>query len=292
MGFWKALFGSEEPTEGQEPRTQEDKQFDLFKYDGVKAVKMRQWEYAVKCFDEALKLRDDLEIHDHLATALLQLGQYDESLRHLQLLADAEPQNVAILLQMSLVAYMKEDYVGMADFCQQAIAAGGENADAYYQMARAYSGQKNAVGAVAMLTKAIALRDDFADARLLRAQTLLDMGDHAGAEEDAGRLLTDYPQQEDVLLLRARLSHAEGKADEAIAYYGRVIEANPFSLDAFRERGKVYFEQGRSREAEADMRQVLELDPEQLDGVSGDYSAEGVEQYVRQAYANANPLGI
>lgn len=292
MGFWKALFGSEEPSEAQEPRTEADKQFDLFKYDGVKAVKLRQWEYAVKCFEAALQLRDDLEIHDYLSTAHLQLGNYDEALRHLQLLADAQPGNVAILMQMSLAAYLKDDYQRMGELCQQVISLDPANADAHYQMARAFIGQQNAVGAVAMLTKAVALRDDFADARLLRGQTLMQMGDVKGAAEDAKRLLADHPGQEDVLLLCARLAHASGKDDEAIGFYTQVIEANPFSVDAFRERGQVYFRQGHSREAEADMRQVLELDPQQLDGVSGDYSAEGVEQYVRQAYANANPLGI
>jgi len=37
---------------------------------------------------------------------------------------------------------------------------------------------------------------------------------------------------------------------------------------------------------------VLELDPNALADVNGDYSAEGIEQRVKQAYSAVNPLGL
>jgi len=40
------------------------------------------------------------------------------------------------------------------------------------------------------------------------------------------------------------------------------------------------------------MRQVLELNPQETADVSGDYSAEGIEHKVKQAYSNLNPFGI
>ena len=40
------------------------------------------------------------------------------------------------------------------------------------------------------------------------------------------------------------------------------------------------------------MRSVLELDPKATEGISGDYSAEGVEHKVQNAYRSIDPYGI
>ena len=71
-----------------------------------------------------------------------------------------------------------------------------------------------------------------------------------------------------------------------------VTEVNPFCIEAFRERGSLRLAQGDKAGAEADMQKVLELDPNLLADVSGDYSAEGIEQRVSQAYSAVNPLGL
>ena len=82
MGFWNALFGGKELSPEDEKKLQEAKQFDLLKYDGVKAMRIGQAEYAVRCFREALKLKtDDLELHDYLSQALARMGEVDEAAR-------------------------------------------------------------------------------------------------------------------------------------------------------------------------------------------------------------------
>ena len=40
------------------------------------------------------------------------------------------------------------------------------------------------------------------------------------------------------------------------------------------------------------MRSVLELDPKMAEGVSGDYSAEGIESKVKAKYRSMDPYGI
>ena len=105
-------------------------------------------------------------------------------------------------------------------------------------------------------------------------------------------LMETLPNNEDVLLLKARIEYALGHADEAIDYYGKVIEQNPFSIEAYRERGQVKYDKGDMIGAKEDMQKVLELDPKQVEDISGDYSAEGIEHKVKQAYNNINPYGI
>ena len=44
--------------------------------------------------------------------------------------------------------------------------------------------------------------------------------------------------------------------------------------------------------AKEDMQKVLEIDPDKAADITGEYSAEGVEHKVKQAYSNINPFGL
>ena len=291
MGFWKTFFGGESDPE-EEKKNAEQKNFELLKYDGVKAMRYGQAEYAVKCFLEALKTKDDPEVRDYLSRAYLRLGKVDEALQELKAVAQAEPDNVSLLLQAASVAYMKEDYDEMTALCEQALNVRGDHALSHLIYAKAELGQHHDVQAIARLTKALTLDDELTEAHLLRAQTLLRMGDHDGASADAEWLVQHHDGDEDTLLLTARLEAAKGRREEAVEAYGRVIDVNPFHIDAYRERGKLRFDMGDKQGAEEDMQKVLELNPNEMADVSGEYSAEGIEQKTRQAYSNLNPFGI
>lgn len=292
MGFLKALFGGSEQSPEEERKEQEARNFDLLKYDGVKAMRIGRVDYALKCFEGALALKDDLEVRDYMARALTQTGEMEKAVEQYRLLAEAEPGNVGILLQMAHVAYMMEDYGLMEETCQQALTIDKDNAQAHYFMARACIGQGNLINAVAQLTAAIALHEDYGDAYLLRGQTLLKMGDVKGAGDDADFLHEHAGDDEDVLMLKARVEAAKGNKDEALLIYNKVIDLNPFVVEAYRERGQIKFENGDTAGAKADADKVLELDPQQLADVSGEFSANGIEQKTRQAYSAVNPLGI
>ena len=292
MGFWKTFFGGEPDSPEEEKKNAEAKNFDLLKYDGVKALRIHQTDYAIRCFREALKIQDDAETHDYLQQALTASGQLDEALAELQTMLALQPGNVRIMLQAAHVAFMLDDYTQMASLCEQAIAVDANNAYAHYQLAQAQLGQGDAINAIAQLTQAIALNEQLGEARLLRAQTLMRMGELKGAREDTDWLLAHTEEHEDVLLMAARLSAAEGKTDEALLIYNKVEEMNPFQLDALRERGRLKMDSGDKKGAEEDMRKLLELNPGELDGANGEYEAEGVEKMMKRAYSPINPFGI
>lgn len=292
MNIFKALFGSSDESPEEKRKADEKRRFDMFKYDGVRATKMGHPDYAVKCYREALAIHDDPEVRDYLSQVLIRTGAFDEAREELRILAGIEPDNASILVRTAQVAYLQEDYAAMSEACGLALQIDKDNARVHYLYAQAYIGQDNAVGAIAMLTKAIALQPDMDDAYLLRGQTLLKMGDTDGAGEDAAHLMDIEPNNEDVLMLKARVEHARGNADVAIDIYNKVVEVNPFCTDAFRERGRIKFDRGDMRGAQADMQTVMELEPETVTDINGEYSAEGVEQKVRRAYDNINPLGL
>ena len=292
MGFFKSLFGNNSQTSEEKRKDEESKNFETLKYDGVRALKQGQADYAVKCFTHAFTIQEDLECRDYLSQAYMHTDELSQALEQLQILGEAQPQNVAVFMRMAEVAFMMEDYDAMASACEKGMEADKDNPMVLFNYARACNGQGNAISAIALLTKAITLKDDFGAARLLRGELLMNMGDVKGASEDAEWLEKNVEGNEDVLLLVARIAERSGDHDKAIADYGRVLDANPFSVVAFKERGAIRMAQGDTKGAEEDMRSVLELDPKMAEGVSGDYTAEGVEHKVRTAYKSVDPFGV
>lgn len=292
MGFWKTLLGGVDETPEEDKKNADAKQFDLLKYDGVKAMRIGQFDYAVKCYREALKIQDDLEVRDYLAQALIRQGQLAEAITELKALHQQAPDNVEVLLQAAHVAYMQEDYDEMDTLCQQALQVDETHPRVHYLYAQACAGRGDIIGAIARLTKAVVLDPDFADARLLRAQVLTKMGEVKGAKEDVDWLMARHADHEDVVLAAARLAQAKGQADEALQLYTRLIDMNPFHLEAYHERGRLRYEAGDKQGAEEDMQKLLELNPNELADVSGDYSAEGVEQHMKRVYSAINPFGL
>lgn len=291
MGFLKKFFGGETDPE-EEKKQADERNFDLLKYDGVKAMRMGQFEYAVKCFREALKTKDDLEVRDHLWNALMRLGLFDEALTELDEIITLQPDNIEAVLQAANAAFMKEDYKTMEAYCEQALNIDAEQPIAYLLYAKAAIGQDDLLQAIVRLTKSISLEERLIEPRLLRAQTLMRMGDLKEAEADVNWLASHTEDNEDVILLHARLEAAKGNADAAIDLYGKVIDVNPFSVEAYRERGSLHLAKGDKAGAEEDMKKVLELNPEEMADVNGEYSAEGIERKTRQAYSMMNPFGI
>ena len=292
MGFWKSFFGGEPENPEEEKKNAEDKNFDVFKYDGVKAMRIGQFDYAERCFREAMKIKDDLEVNDYLSQTLMRLGRLDEALAEMKIMINAQPSNAALLLQAAHVAYMLEDYDEMKKLCEQALSQNSELAMANYMLAQAVLGQGDMISGIAYLTKAISQNEQLSDARLLRAKTLLKMSDVKGASEDVVWLLEHTEADEDVLLMAARVAHLSGKDDTALDIYNKVIDLNPFQMDAYRERGQIRYEQGDKKGAEEDMQKLLEMNPNELADVSGDYSAEGVEQAMKRVYSAINPFGL
>ncbi len=293
MNFFKALFGGKVEDAEETKKEEELKNFDLIKYDGVKALKTGQNDYAIKCFKKAIEINNtDLEIRDYLAQSYVAANEPLKAFEQLQKLAEAQPENQKIFIQMAHVAFLMEDYGAMADSCEKAMLIDKDNAEVSYLYARACIGQNDDVNAVAMLTKAIMIKDDHFEAYLLRGETLLKMGDVEGAGDDAAYLLEKQTDNENVLMLKARIENKRGHNDEAIHYYNKVVDVNPFSIDAFRERGAIKLEAGDKDGAAEDMQQVLELDPKQTADVNGEFSAEGVEEKTKQAYNMINPFGL
>lgn len=260
MNFLKALFGVKEENSEEKRLADEQKNFDILKYDGVKALKTGQWQQAIRCLNHALNIREDLECRDYLSQALLQNNELTASYEQLQLLQEAEPENEDILLRMAQVAFLMEDYGAMASACEKGLLLSKENPEVYYLYGRACMGQEDITNAIAMFTRAIAQNENYADAYLMRAHLLLEQGETDEAEKDCQWLMERADDVEDVLILKAQVEIAKGKYDEALSWYNKVIEQNPFSIEGYRERAELKKKTGDQQGAEEDLAKLQEIE--------------------------------
>lgn len=261
MGFFKSLFGgkSEDPVEEKEKQIQ--KEFEILKYDGIRARRLHRMDYARKCFEEAIKLQDDFETYAQLVQLLVETGDFQAALEPLEHMAKAEPHIAETFISLATVHFMLENYQEMADNAQLAIDRAPENMQAYFLKGKAMQGLSNDDEAVQLFTKAIELQGDFAEALLLRGQIYLRQAKLADAMADAEAAIASGKEVESGLLLRGSVKEVENKPEEAEADYRQVLELDPFNQQAYTYIGKLYLKNERYADAVSMMDDAIEMSP-------------------------------
>lgn len=261
MGFFKSFFSSKPATPEEEKQKNIQKNFEIFKYDGMRAQRMGRADYAIQCFTEALALQEDFETMGYLAQVYTQTGALDEARKLLERMTEKEPEHTSTFLMLANICYMQEDYPAMAEAAKKAIDIEEGNAMAHYLLGKAENGQNDDIMCIAHLTKAIVLKDDFTEARLLRAEALIKMRQYKEAMEDIEAILAQDADDESALLLRGKVKEATGAEADAETDYRYVTELNPFNEQAFLYLGQLYIVQKKLNEAIELFDEAIELNP-------------------------------
>ena len=259
--FFKSFFsGKSEDPENEKQKTAK-KNFEIFKYDGLRAQRMGRPDYAIKCFTEALAIEEDFETLSYLSQLYVQLTELDKAREILNRMVELEPTLTSTFLALANVCYMQEDYPAMAGAAKKAIEIEEGNAMAHYLLGKADNGQGDGIMCIAHLTKAIVLKDDFTEARLLRAEALVQMQQYKEAMEDIDAILAQDPEDESAILLRGKIEEATGNKEKAESSYQKVTELNPFNEQAFLYLGQLYITQNKLTEAIELFTEATELNP-------------------------------
>ena len=318
MNFLKKLFaGNNEPEENVRHKN-EERNFDILKYDGIRAQRIGKWIYAEKCFKEALNIRPDLETASLLVSTSLQLNKLEQAHEVLGQMISLEPQRLQSYLDLARVCYLQEHYDDMLATAQQAAQLAPDNETPYFLQAQAYHKLGDSIHTIVALTQAISRKEDFTEAYLMRGQVLLEMKQYNEALEDVDFLLKHDSIDEEALRLAAEVQQGLGNEDEAVTYYKKVIDLNPFNEHSYEQialilarkkeyaqaiatldealeinekaqlyplRGKLKMDSGDKEGALADMKKALELNPESENHISGHFDNFDT------LYKSNNPLG-
>lgn len=296
----------------------EERNFDILKYDGIRAQRIGKWIYAEKCFKEALNIRPDLETASLLVSTSLQLNKLEQAHEVLGQMISLEPQRLQSYLDLARVCYLQEHYDDMLATAQQAAQLVPDNETPYFLQAQAYHKLGDSIHTIVALTQAISRKEDFTEAYLMRGQVLLEMKQYNEALEDVDFLLKHDSIDEEALRLAAEVQQGLGNEDEAVTYYKKVIDLNPFNEHSYEQialiharkkeyaqaiatldealeinekaqlyqlRGKLKMDSGDKEGALADMKKALELNPESENRISGHFDNFDT------LYKSNNPLG-
>ena len=243
--FFKSFFSGKSETPESEKQKNDQKNFEIFKYDGLRAQRMGRPDYAVKCFIEALAIKEEFETMGYLSQLYIQMGETAKARELLEKMAAMEPDVTSTFLTAA----------------NKAIAIEEGNAVAHYLLGKARKGQDDDLMTIAHLTKAITLKDDFIEARLLRAEALMNLKQYKDMMEDIDAVLAQNPEEETAMLLRGKVKEADGKDEEAEEDYKLVTEINPFNEQAYLYLGQLYINQKKLTEAIGLFDEAIELNP-------------------------------
>ena len=250
--FFKSFFSGKSETPESEKQKNDQKNFEIFKYDGLRAQRMGRPDYAIKCFTEALAIEEDFETMGYLSQLYIPMGETEKARELLEKMA---------FLTLANVCYIQEDYKAMEEAAGKAIAIEEGNAVAHFLLGKARKGQDDEIMTIAHLTKAITLKDDFIEARLMRAEALLKMKQYKETMEDIDAVLAQNPEEETAILLRGKVKEANGQEEEAETDHKSVTEINPFNEQVYLYLGQLYINQKKLAEAIALFDEAIELNP-------------------------------
>jgi tetratricopeptide (TPR) repeat protein len=204
MGFFSSLFS---PVKSEEDNQQkvDRKNFDILKYDGVRAQRMGKTEYAVKCFTEALKIQADFETMKYLMSSCYILNRHDEALEVLNTMVDTGEEPVSTLLTRANILFtMGMNFETAAD-CMRIIELEPENHLAYFQLAKSERALGELTNAISNLDNTTRLKDDFAEGYALRADINYTLKNGNDALTDVEKVIELTPEDEVAYLLRGRI---------------------------------------------------------------------------------------
>lgn len=261
--FFTSLFSSAKAETPEEEKAKNNqKNFDILKYDGVRAQKIGQIAYAIKCFTEALNIQEDFETMTYLVTACSAAREPEKALGILNRMLELEPDHISTLLTRVNILLMLDKEPEMITDCVHVIALEPGNHLAYFLMAKAKKATGDQLGAIADLTKSIVLKDDFIEACLLRAEVLLSLQQGKEALPDIEKAISLAPEEETSYLLRGRIHELLGDLEAALADYNQALDFNPFNERACLLAGQLMIRLERLDEAIEFFDEAIDLKPE------------------------------
>ena len=250
LGKLAKIFNGKGDVSAFDAEKEMQKNFDTLREDGIRACNIGEYAYAVKCFQAAIRLKDDLKTNLLLARILRGMGRYEESIPLLKKYSEACPENSETRLDLADSFGKIGHWQDQADISESEISKGNKSSRAYYLASEAAWQLGDADSAASFLDEALNIDEYALDALMLRAKINVGNGQYTAALADADKIVSKDPNCEEALLLRATALFAMGKTAEAAGSLMKVTEINPFNHEATLRLAIYYENAGKPEEAE------------------------------------------
>ena len=251
-----------------EDKREDDKQFEIFKYDGIRAMRMGQTDYAIRCLEEALKIKHEPETATFLMNAYSHTHRTDDALRIAEIAVDIDSTNLNARLSRATLLFQSNRYDEALADCRHILETDVSNPLVYLMAGRVSKAMADNDGAISALTEAITLQEDLPDAYLFRAEACYALERWDEARADADKLIDLAPEDESGFLLKGRICEKMGETAQALECYDRALSLNPYSTETARLTATALMRDDKPAEALAFLDDTLELIPNFVYGYS------------------------
>jgi tetratricopeptide (TPR) repeat protein len=182
---------------------------------------------------------DDVTALNVLASAYVDLAQFDAADEALQRAVKKAPRNVGTMVSLAYVRIQQGEYDAAAKFANQAVAADDSCAEAHYMLGLVFDHQVQGKKAEAEFKRAQKLDPD--NPSYLRATAALSMtqGDWSSAVSDYQKVVKLTDGSGDALMDLASAYTAAKQHSSAASTYDQVVTAEPKRIEAWLQLGIV-----------------------------------------------------
>ena len=262
MGFFKKLFSGEEPSAEEREQKRQENNFDVLKYDGIHAMQIGRFSYAIACFTHALDIQEDQETREHLALAYIRSDDLESAVEEFETLSELHPDELNYPTNRANLLYELEEYDDSKQICIELLERDSSLAFPSHLLGLIAKAEGAMDDAEEHLSNAIEKRENFVEAVLARSEVRYAKGDYEGAMEDVDTLIENDNDSDEVMLHKGMILEAMGKKDDAIIYYNNVLSNNPFFVAAFGKLASLLIKEGDYERASEVINDGLEQNDE------------------------------
>ena len=222
----------------------------------------------------------DARYYTALATALHQLGRYDEALAALESAHKLDPEDPTVASAAAMTALWTDDKARSNHHAKTARHLGASTwFNAAFELLKSTGTETSSLSTspdndleITGSESAGGLSPTRSTVYLRRALTHFEVGEDGRAIEELDKLIRIEPGNSDAYLLRGIVCGYSGLYDSVIADMSEVLRIDPANATAYYYRGMAYGERDEFDEAIADMNAVIRLEPSNGDAhrVRGD----------------------
>lgn len=260
--LFKSLFKSTKKTE---KKSEPNKDFEILKYDGIRALQMGKVDFAITCFEHALDLEEDFETRTYLGNSYIRMECFHEAIDVFSQLFEKEPNHLPTLQTLTQLFHITSNYTEVKKYSLLGVEKAENPSFFNYMLAIAYKEENDLIQAMVEVSNAITQDPHFIEARLLRVQLLVLLMQYKECSTDLDEIFSIQPEHEGALELQAEVFQKINKENEAITTYQQLIALNPFAERAYVQLGNLYINRNEIELAHKCVEDGLELLPESVD---------------------------
>lgn len=228
-----------------------------------------------------------------LGNYYLRQGQPQQALNLTREIRDSHPNHPNLIALAGKAQLALGEYYNAVKTFERLVKLQPESADAYYELAKSYSGARNPARVRGALDKALTLDPDHAGARFVMIGLLMRQGDQEKANEYLQELKKTYPHHPEVIDLEAKLALQQNRPQQAIEIYQAARQRFPKSNRWPLSLAQVQWQTGHLDAGLAILNAWLKDHPKDFEAqfvVANHYLLQGQDNQAKLAFAKLHEL--